>query len=145
MMDSGEICERRGCERQSVGVPAIALVRAKPTILLGQVQDISMDGLSFTYIHSTLLLQETAELDIFLPQEKYHLNGLSFVTVSDTMVPRENPFSTVRMCRRGVRFVGVSPRQRHELANLIQMIGSGCRQVVSSYGSYKEMVYTASV
>jgi len=99
-----ESIERRAHQRNSVHSPAIAVVRAKPTIILGQIQDISPAGLSFTYLTNTLQFDEAPELEILLPGEKYYLNGLSFKTISDTVVPKENPFSVVTMSRRRVKF-----------------------------------------
>ncbi len=117
-----EAIERRAGKRISVHAPAIAVVRAKPTIILGQIQDISLGGLSFTYMHNAVRLNESSELEILLPGEKYYLNGLPFATVSDSVVPKENPFSVITMRRRGVRFIHVTPFQMSQLRDLIQRI-----------------------
>ena len=117
-----EAVERRARKRIAVHTPAIAVVRAKPTIILGQIQDISLGGLSFTYMHNTVRLNESSELEILLPGEKYYLNGLPFATVSDSVVPKENPFSVITMRRRGVRFTHVTPYQISQLRDLIHRI-----------------------
>ena len=117
-----ESIERRAHQRNSVHSPAIAVVRAKPTIILGQIQDISQAGLSFTYLTNTLQFDEVPELEILLPGEKYYLNGLSFKTVSDTVVPKENPFSVVTISRRRVKFSHLTPLQESQLSGLIKKI-----------------------
>jgi hypothetical protein len=117
-----EFIEKRAYQRNSVHSPAIAVVRAKPTLILGQIQDISRAGLSFTYLTNTLQFDEAPELEILLPGEKYYLNGLSFKTVSDTPVPKENPFSVVTMTRRRVKFSHLTPRQEAQLSGLIRKI-----------------------
>lgn len=117
-----EFIERRAYQRNSVHSPAIAVVRAKPTIILGQIQDISPAGLSFTYLTNTFQFDEAPELEVLLPGEKYYLNGLSFKTVSDTVVPKGNPFSVVTMSRRRVKFSHLTPLQESQLSGLIKKI-----------------------
>lgn len=128
--DEGELIMKRSCEgterralkRNTVHNPAIAVVRAKPTIILGQIQDISAGGLSFTYMKNALQLDEASELEILLPGEKYYLNGLPFKTVSDSVVPKENPFSMITMSRRGVQFLHLTPLQMSQLWDLIHKV-----------------------
>lgn len=114
--------DRRAYYRNSLHTPAIAVVRAKPTIILGQIEDISPAGLSFTYMTNSLQFDEMSELEILLPGEKYYLNGLSFTTVSDAVVPKGNPFSMVTMSRRRVKFSDLTPLQKSKLSELIKKI-----------------------
>ena len=116
--------ERRKQKRYRVTLPAIAVIRAKPTLLLGQIQDISTGGLSFTYIQSPFPLRETSEVDIFLLREKISLNSVRFHTVSDSRLPNKNPFSTIMIRRRGIDFDGLLPDHFAWLENLIPIIAS---------------------
>ena len=136
MKSTCEAEERRALKRNTVHLPAIAVVSAKPTILLGQIQDISLGGLSFTYMYSALQHNEASKLDILLPGEKYYLNGLPFKTVSDSVIPRMNPFSMITMSRRGVRFSNLTPYQMSQIEELIRkarMIPSAATPLLKQY------------
>ncbi len=122
MKRPSEGIERRALKRVAVHTPAIAVVRAKPTLILGQIQDISLGGLSFTYIQNGRHFDETAELEVLLPRERYYLSGLSFTTISDAVIPKENPFSMITMNRRGIRFLYLTPLQTSQLRDLIQKV-----------------------
>jgi|GEM_PF-2820513 hypothetical protein len=124
MANPCEFIEKRTQQRNSVHSPAIAVVRAKPSMILGQIQDISPAGLSFTYLTNILQFDEASELEILLPGEKYYLHGLSFKTVSDTVIPKENPFSVVTMSRRRVKFSRLSPLKESQITDLIKKIAS---------------------
>jgi len=105
---------------------------------LGQIQDISLGGLSFTYMYSALEHNEASELDILLPGEKFHLNELPFSTVSDSVVLKENPFSMITMSRRGVRFSNLTPHQMFQLDELIRKVCSIPSAASPSMKRYKE-------
>ena len=123
--------ERRRCRRVVVRDSALAVIQSTPTILLGQIKDISMSGLSFSCLYSDAQSVEATTLDIFLPDEKLHLRGLKFRTVSDFIVPNENPFSTVIMNRRSIQFEKLTDQQKSQLEHIIQLLAredleSGC-------------------
>jgi len=122
MKRSSEAEERRALKRYIVHLPAIAMVRAKPTLRLGQIQDISLGGLSFTYMYSALEHNEASELDILLPGDQCHLNGLPFTTVSDSVIPKGNPFSMITMSQRRVRFSNLTLHQMFQLDELIHKV-----------------------
>ncbi len=123
--------ERRRCQRIVVRDSALAVIQSTPTILLGQIKDISMSGLSFSYMYSETKPDEATTLDIFLPNDKLHLKGLTFRTVSDFIVPNENHFSTVIMNRRSIQFEKLTDQHKSQLEHIIQLLAyedleSGC-------------------
>ncbi|HIJ56115.1 MAG TPA: hypothetical protein HPQ03_08310 [Deltaproteobacteria bacterium] len=116
------IHERRRRRRFSVRESAIAVIQSTPTILLGQIKDISMDGLSFIYMHRDKQPDESTTLDIFLPDDKLHIKGLAFRTVSDSIVLNDNPYSTVIMNRRSIQFKKLTDQLKSELEYVIQIL-----------------------
>jgi predicted nucleic acid-binding OB-fold protein len=65
---------------------------------------------------------EYAALDIFLPDDKTLVKGLTFRTVTDSIVLNDNPFSTVIMNRRGIQFEKLTDRLKSELEYIIQIL-----------------------
>ena len=118
------IQERRRHRRFSVRESAIAVIQSTPTIILGQIKDISPDGLSFNYMYSDEQPDDSTTIDIFLPDDKLHIKGLTFKTVSDSIVLNDNPFSTVIMNRRGIQFEKLTDRLKSELEYIIQILAS---------------------
>ena len=82
-------------------------------------------------------LDEASELEILLPGDKYYLNGLAFRTVSDSEVPKKNPFSMITMRRRGIQFSHLTPFQELQLRVLIQKVLSGRAGARPSAEPYK--------
>ena len=116
------IHDRRRHRRFSVRESAIAVIQSIPTIILGQIKDISPGGLSFNYMYSNEQPDESTTLDIFLPEDKTHVKGLTFRTVSDSIVLNDNPFSTVIMNRRGIQFEKLTDQHQSELEYIIQIL-----------------------
>ena len=116
------IHDRRKHRRFSVRQNAIAVIQSIPTIVLGQIKDISLSGLSFTYMYSDEQPDESAALDIFLPDDKTLVKGLTFRTVSDSIVLNDNPFSTVIMNRRSIQFEKLTDQLKSELEYIIQIL-----------------------
>ena len=118
------INERRRRRRFSVRENAIAVIQSTPTIILGQIKDISPNGLSFNYMYSSEQPDESTTLDIFLPDDKLHIKGLTFRTVSNSIVLNDNPFSTVIMNRRSIQFENLTDQLKSELEHIIQILAS---------------------
>ena len=114
--------ERRRLKRFTVRGNAIAVIQSTPAVILGQIQDISPGGLSFSYLYSDERPDDSATLDIFLPDDKTHIKGFTFRTVSNCIVLNDNPFSTVIMNRRGIQFKNLTARLKSELERIIQRL-----------------------
>ena len=116
------IKERRRHKRFSVEGNAIAVIQQIPTIILGQIKDISLGGLSFSYMNGDDRPDESTSLDIFLPDDKRIIKGVTFQTITDSIIFNDNPFSTVIMNRRGVRFRELTDRLETEIEYIIQKL-----------------------
>lgn len=79
---------------------------------MGKLIDISMDGLSFRYIHNLERLYQTSVLDIFQSNEGFYLGRASFETVSSEKIS-----NFVR--RLSVQFTGLNRNQKLRLEKFI--------------------------
>ena len=80
---------------------------------MGKLLDISMDGLSFRYIHNLERLNQTSVLDIFQSNAGFYLGRASFETVSSEKIS-----DFVR--RLSVQFKGLSRNQKLRLEKYIE-------------------------
>lgn len=80
---------------------------------MGKLIDISMEGLSFRYIHGLERLNQASVLDIFQSKGGFYLGRTEFVAVSSSKIS-----DFVR--RFSVRFTGLSRRQRSRLKKFIE-------------------------
>lgn len=118
-----EMAERRKDKRFEVRNGAFAVLRASSwphsTQKLGQIKDISMGGLAFSYIASEDLSNGSVQLSIFLVKNRFHLRKIPFETISD-LETDEVPFSSITMRRSGVQFGELTPNQISQLKYFIQ-------------------------
>lgn len=107
-----EVDERRKHKRFRVQSGAFTVLTAfswpHSNPRLGQIIDISMGGLTFSYITSEESLNVSLELSIFLAGNRFHLRSISFKTISDAET-NEVPFSSINMKRSGVQFGELTP------------------------------------
>ncbi len=104
--------DRRQHPRFSIERDAIVVLKSQPPTM-GKIIDISLDGLSFRYIHSLERLNQTNMLDIFRADDRFFLGRAEFTTVSNGKVS-----SFVQ--RLGVRFKGLNRRQKHLLERFLE-------------------------
>lgn len=104
--------ERRHNPRFRVNGDAIVVLKSYPSTL-GKLIDISMDGLSFRYIHSIERLDRTTVLDIFQSQAGFYLGHAAFNTVSSAKIS-----DFVR--RLSVQFKGLNRNQKSRLEKFIE-------------------------
>ena len=104
--------ERRNRPRFRVDDDAIVVLKSYPSTM-GKLIDISMDGLSFRYIHNLERLDRTTVLDIFKSNTGFYLGRAAFDTVSSEKIS-----DFVR--RLSVQFKGLSRRQKARLQNFIE-------------------------
>jgi hypothetical protein len=110
--------ERREHKRFRVKDDAFAVV-GSPSSKIGQVIDISMGGLAFSYIAGKEQPNMSHELGILLAQNSFHLTKIPFETIWDKEA-KEVPFSTLAMRRCGVHFAGLTRSQTSQLEYFIQ-------------------------
>ena len=87
---------------------------------LGQIKDISIEGLSFRYIDSHEKLQNAAELKIILGNQGLYLDRVPFVKISDFEIESEFSFSTIKMRQIGLQFRELTVEQKIQLERFIQ-------------------------
>jgi hypothetical protein len=85
---------------------------------IGQVKNISMDGLTFTYIADGKPLSQSFQLDIFLIDRTFRLQAVPFKTISDVKSDGI-PFSSVIMRECTVQFEELTSQQKDELEYFI--------------------------
>ena len=96
------------------------VVAVRPhTKILGYMIDISLGGLSFRYIESSLDEQPSSELTILQSSPRFCLDRIPYHTVADFEIPAEFSFSSIRIRRRCVEFGSLSERQRQAIEDLI--------------------------
>ena len=86
---------------------------------LGQITDIGMGGLAFSYIASEEVSDDSVELNIFLAENRFHLRKIPFKTIWDIETERV-PFSSITMRRSGVEFGELTPDQTSQLKYFIR-------------------------
>jgi len=113
--------DRRRHKRFHVRDTAFVVCRAPwplPTNV-GQITDISVDGLAFSYIAGEKRSNNSSELDILLGNRSFYLDKVPFKTISDCKAPNKVPFSSIEMRRCGVQFGKLTPDQISQLKNFI--------------------------
>lgn len=98
-----ESADKRRFRRFQAPQNAFALLKG-PDGRLGQIIDISKGGLSFRYVGNGGPPKRSFQMDIFLANNGFHLEKVSFRTVSDFEVTKQGLAKSVIMRRRGVQF-----------------------------------------
>jgi hypothetical protein len=119
MSDSKLPDERRQKKRFKAAEGAFAALVDQES-RLGQIKDISSNGLSFRYIDSHEKLVNASELKIILSNRGLYLDKVPFKIISDFEIESEFSFSRVNMRQIGLVFGELTPGQRNRLDRLIK-------------------------
>ena len=92
---------------------ALLAVIDEPFPHLGEITDISEDGLAFRYSANKTLFKGLSQLDIFLVKSR---SGMRELAVD----PRWEVEISGNMKKQGVQFRGLSDRQKSQLINVIE-------------------------
>ena len=114
--------ERRKHKRFKVQGSAFVVLGAPPwphSTKVGQIIDMSMHGLAFSYIADEGQSNSSFELGIFLADNSFHLRQIPFETISDVKT-NEVPLSSITMRRRGVQFGELTHNQISQLEYFIR-------------------------
>ena len=87
---------------------------------LGQIIDISMDGLAFRYTASGERLHESHQLEIVWGDCSARCENIPFRVISELKTPNEAPLNTIGMKRARVQFGELRPDQISKLEYFIQ-------------------------
>lgn len=110
--------ERRKFKRFQVKEPVFVLLGPDFTEI-GQVIDISRDGLSFRYINGGKPQKDSFEIDIMFGEAGFYLERLSLVPVSDCAEKQGFSLRPL-MRRRCVQFGDLVPNQISQLEYFIR-------------------------
>ena len=123
MTQKVDLTERRKFKRFLVNDCVFVLLGPDFTEL-GQIIDISRDGLSFRYINGAKPINDSFEIDIMISDGKFYLERLSLIPVSDCA--DRNGFSLrPLMRRRCVQFGDLMPNQIARLEYFIRNFTTG--------------------
>ena len=117
------------------------VVAVRPhTEILGYMIDVSLGGLSFRYIDSSLDEKSSSELTILVSAPRLCLDRIPYRTVNDFALPAEFSFSSIRIRRRCVEFGQLNVQQRHALEELIltcshlnTRLHGNCKPILKGY------------
>ncbi len=90
-----------------------------PANKIGQILDISVSGLAFTYFSTNGASQDSHGLDL-LAEGGVCLENVPFETVNDIVIPNEHPFSQITMRRRSIKFGDLTADHTLYIENLIE-------------------------
>ncbi len=114
--------ERRRQPRYRLGEGAIAVSANNP----GHIQNISMGGLSFVYLHSDEPIQEGETVDILDGQNDFFMEAIPCRMISEKLLINESSFSMMRMVQRSLEFGSLSKSQQTELETYITQHSFSC-------------------
>ena len=106
--------ERRKEQRFLAKRGAVALMESIHS-KLGQVEDVSMGGLSFRYMQ---IKKESALFDavhLFFPRYDFFIKQIPMRVVTDIEELNQSPFQTITVRRCGIQFLELSTALRTEL------------------------------
>jgi hypothetical protein len=92
---------------------------------LGQIIDISKGGLAFRYVGNGGQPRRSFHMDIFLANNGFRMEKVSFRTVSDFEVSKQGLANSVIMRRRGVQFDELNQEDASRLEYFIENYALG--------------------
>ncbi len=102
-----------------MGDIAFAMYRMHP-LHMGQVHDISVGGLSFSYVESGAVVDEPLVLDILSAETGFHLTGLPFRVVWDRGLADDIDVDYMPLRQAGLVFEVPLQEQRRQLEEFIR-------------------------
>ena len=114
-----DLLDRRNQDRFLVQDGAFAVVRPQFT-QLGQIIDISGDGLAFRYPVTGDQTNGSAELDLFLVGNRFYLERLPFKAIADHKLAKKKFSGSMPMRRFGVQFGELKESQISKLEYFIR-------------------------
>lgn len=107
-------------EGMSLGELGFAVMRSNPC-LIGEIRNMSPDGLGFTYIGEKAQLDGIFTLDTLAAECRFYLSNLFFKTITDAEMSDDWSYGSFKVRRAGVQLLGMSPPQKFQLEEFIQM------------------------
>lgn len=116
-----ELSDRRKHRRFQVRDTAFVVLKAPwpHSTKVGQIIDISMQGLAFRYIADEGRSNGSSELEIISADHSFYLDKVPFNTISDSKTDNDVPFSSIEMRRSAVQFGDLTSNQISQLEYFI--------------------------
>ena len=114
--------ERRGSKRYRIPEGIFVVENAAGSHPIGELLDISANGLSFVYSAEVEALRESERLNIVSASGEVHLEQIPYQNMNDFDYIRNYPFDAYRLRRRGVSFAALTDTQENSLAEFIKAI-----------------------
>ena len=119
MINTEKIVERREHKRFLVQEGAYALIKDNSS-KLGQIKNVSMGGLAFSYIVNEEQMHESFKVDIFISGQGFCLKNIPSKKISDFHIDNKLPFTTFAVRQVGVQFNELNHSQLSQLDNFIR-------------------------
>jgi hypothetical protein len=101
-----------------------AVIKSNPG-LLGNIIDISNQGLSFYCIANEKFYEDTFEIDLFFSKKGYLTKKISCKKIFERIEHSQTPFSSLMMRRIGVSFIRLSTNQHKQVTHFISHLTTG--------------------
>ncbi len=113
--------ERRQHKRLRLQGDGVALLKtpSSHSTIVGEIIDISADGVAFRYISGEEPLNGSSELSLVSADHSFYLGNLPVETVSDIEMAKI-PFGSVATRRRGLKFGDLRQNHRFALQHFIR-------------------------
>lgn len=111
-------------KKMSNGEIALAIIKSNP-LKMGEITEISRNGLAFSYVENEAELTDFSELDIVFAEKDFHLSRLPFIPVEDTSLLDDGPFNALSMKRMTVRFEDLTKRQKRQIDHVLSHYTTG--------------------
>ena len=113
---------------KSMGCVACAVFNARP-VKLGKIDNICMGGLMFHYVDSQAQLSEALVLDILLADCGFYLANMPYKTITDVVLPEDDPGDPIEMRQIRLQFKKLSVNQQAKLQGFILNHGAGIGEI----------------
>jgi hypothetical protein len=117
-----EVKERRNYKRKKTRENTFVLLWSD-SMEMGQIVDISLRGLSFSYFIGEKKLGDVARLDIGLSSGGFYLGSIPVKTISDIELAK-SPSIPIAIRRRGVQFKKLTEEQTSQLQDFLRSYAS---------------------
>jgi hypothetical protein len=119
MKDKKDFIERRRSDRFKIMDGAFAAIKSDDYIV-GPIQNISKDGLTFRYLGKSGQIQTLIEADIFFSGMGFYIENLKLKCISDFRIDKKASNSSLSIRQCGMQFRELTNNQTSQINNFIQ-------------------------
>lgn len=115
------LIERRQHVRYLAMINTIAVLTSDTRKLEGQINDISLGGISFSLFNQTFNPDEKFELAILYKEKGFCIRNIQYKITSYQVIEDDSLFKNVKLLRVSLQFENLAPRHLYELETFITM------------------------